>query len=104
MYLLPGTHAARYTYYHVHLLVCVQMPIFSAALIRSSLKSGCAMLISISARSQVVRPFRFAAPYSVITKFVADLGVVTMVPSGSTGLISDDSEPSLFALVECRQM
>ena len=62
------------------------------------------MLISISARSQVVRPFRFAAPYSVMTKFVADLGVVTIVPYGSVGLIRDDRDPSLFILVECRQM
>ena len=96
--------SARYTCYHVHLLVCVQIPIFSAALIRSSLKSGCAMLISISALSHVVRPFRFAAPYSVMTKLVADLGVVTIVPSGRVGLISEVRLPSLFALVECRQM
>ena len=42
-----------------------QMCIFSASLIRSSRKSGCATLIRASAFSQVVRPFRFTQPYSV---------------------------------------
>lgn len=37
----------------------------SAAAISSSRKSGCAMEMSRSARSQVERPARFTAPYSV---------------------------------------
>lgn len=47
------------------LLVLVQMPIFSASLIRPSRKSGWAMLMSASARSHVDLPFSMAAPYSV---------------------------------------
>ena len=49
------------------LLVFFQMPMCSACLIRSSRKEGWAMLMSSSARSQVVLPFRSAAPYSVTT-------------------------------------
>ena len=40
----------------------------SAAAISSSRKSGWAIEISISARSQVVRPTRFTTPNSVATK------------------------------------
>ena len=49
------------------LLVFFQMPMCSACLMRSSRKEGWAMLMSSSARSQVVLPFRSAAPYSVTT-------------------------------------
>ena len=49
------------------LLVFFQMPMRSACLMRSSRKEGWAMLMSSSARSQVVLPFRSAAPYSVTT-------------------------------------
>ena len=52
---------------YIILLALDQMPIFSASRISSSRKSGCAMEIMASARSQVVRPFRFTLPYSVTT-------------------------------------
>ena len=76
------------------------MPIFSASLIRSSLKSGCAMLIKLSALCHVDLPFRFAAPYSVTMKFVAILGVVTMEPGVRVGAIKDSLEPSFSVLVD----
>ena len=39
----------------------------SASLIKSSRKSGCAKLMSFSARSHVEAPIRLAMPYSVAT-------------------------------------
>ena len=39
--------------------------VFSASLISSSRKSGCATLMRASAFSQVVRPLRLTQPYSV---------------------------------------
>ena len=56
--------------------------------------------MSSSALSQVFLPFRFAMPYSVTTKLVAVLGVVTILPSGSIGLISETLVPSLSVLVD----
>ena len=47
------------------LLDFLQMCIASADLISSSRKSGCAMPIRASERSQVDMPFRFTMPYSV---------------------------------------
>ena len=47
------------------LLLFLQMCISSAFLTSSSRKSGWAMLMSASARSQVDRPLRFTMPYSV---------------------------------------
>lgn len=47
------------------LLLLRHRPIFSASAISCSRKSGWAMLIRASARSQAVRPFRRATPYSV---------------------------------------
>ena len=47
------------------LLLLRHRPIFSASAISSSRKSGWAMPISASARSQAVSPFRRAMPYSV---------------------------------------
>ena len=48
-----------------NLLVFFQIPLLSASLMRSSLKSGCAIPMRSSALSHVVLPFRSAAPYSV---------------------------------------
>ena len=49
------------------LLLRFHIFIFSASFIKSSRKSGWAMLINNSARSQAVRPFKFTIPYSVTT-------------------------------------
>ena len=48
-----------------YLLLRRQMPIFSALWISSSRKSGWAMEMMASARSQVDSPFRLTIPYSV---------------------------------------
>ena len=50
---------------HCYLLFFLQSPIFSAWAISSSRKSGWAMEMIFSARSQVEAPFRFTMPYSV---------------------------------------
>ena len=86
--------------FYRHLLEFFQIPIFSASLIRSSLKSGCAILIKSSALSHVDLPLRSTSPYSVTIWFVAILGVVTIAPFGSTGEIRDSSLPSLPTLVD----
>ena len=50
-----------------HLLLLRQMCIFSASAMSCSRKSGWAMEMMASARSQVDRPFRLIMPYSVTT-------------------------------------
>ena len=86
--------------FYKHLLEFFQIPICSASLIRSSRKSGCAMLIKSSALSHVDLPLRSTSPYSVTIWLVAIRGVVTIAPFGSTGEIRDSSWPSLPTLVD----
>lgn len=50
-----------------YLLLLLQMFIFSASLISSSRKSGCAMEIRASALCHADKPFKLTLPYSVTT-------------------------------------
>ena len=58
---------SKYTGKKDHLLLLRQMCIFSASAMSCSRKSGWAMEMRASARSQVDRPFRLIMPYSVTT-------------------------------------
>ena len=69
---------------------------FSASRINSSRKSGWAMEISFSARSQTLRPFRQTHPYSVTTYMVLTRVSVTTEPVWSVGRMRDATVPSLF--------
>ena len=65
-----------------------------AAAISSSRKSGWAMEISASARSKVLRPARFTAPYYVTIQYIWLRGEVTMSP-WKVGTIRDRTAPVL---------
>ena len=80
-----------------------QMPWDSAAFTRSSRKSGWASEISISARSQVLRPTRLTQPYSVTMKYAWLRGAVAMSPSRD-GLMRECSTPSRLVNVDFMQM
>ena len=69
------------------LLLRLQMCIFSASLIRSSLNWGCAMLIRSSALCQDVRPFIIAMPYSVTMYMELARVSVTILPFARVGRI-----------------
>ena len=72
----------------------------SAAAISPSRKSGWAMAISFSARSQVERPDRRATPYSVTRLGAWVRGVVMTSPSVNLGRIRECMTPCLSVKVE----
>ena len=73
---------------------------FSASRISSSRKSGWAMEMSFSARSQTLRPLRHTQPYSVTTYMVFTRVSVTTEPVWRVGRMREDRLPSLFLWVE----
>ena len=64
-----------------------QIFIFSASQISSSRKSGCAIDIIRSARSQVEAPFKLTIPFSVTKYWMLQRVSVTTEPSFKVGRI-----------------
>lgn len=102
----PADFSAGLSFFQTYtiLLLRRQIFIFSASLIKSSRKSGCASLMSFSVRAQVEAAFIDSQPYSVTTICTICRGTVVMLPLPSVGTIRERISPSLVLNVEGRQI